>query len=178
MTMITASTSLTIFIMNIHFCGAEAKPVPRWAKVLIIGYMSRIFFVYEVGESCTSSLQPNKNADKHHARNHRKRPRKQNSEATKKSSGPPCCPDDEKLPSASMTFEACVFCDPHSCGFAEDPKLIKNVEYIANCFREQKLTSLKVAEWKKVAKVMDRFFMWIFFAMVFLMSILIIGKAS
>ncbi|MEQ2184619.1 hypothetical protein GOODEAATRI_009885, partial [Goodea atripinnis] len=52
MTMITASTSLTIFIMNIHFCGAEAKPVPHWAKVLIIDYMSKIFFVYEVGENC------------------------------------------------------------------------------------------------------------------------------
>lgn len=54
MTMITASTSLTIFIMNIHFCGAEAKPVPHWAKVLIIDYMSKIFFVYEVGESCAT----------------------------------------------------------------------------------------------------------------------------
>lgn len=54
MTMITASTSLTIFIMNIHFCGAEAKPVPQWAKVLIIDYMSKIFFVYEVGENCTT----------------------------------------------------------------------------------------------------------------------------
>lgn len=54
MTMITASTSLTIFIMNIHFCGAEAKPVPHWAKVLIIDYMSKIFFVYEVGENCTT----------------------------------------------------------------------------------------------------------------------------
>lgn len=53
--MITASTSLTIFIMNIHFCGAEAKPVPRWAKVLIIDYMSKIFFVYEVGENCTTA---------------------------------------------------------------------------------------------------------------------------
>ncbi|KAK2829120.1 hypothetical protein Q7C36_017110 [Tachysurus vachellii] len=178
MTMITASTSLTIFIMNIHFCGPEAKPVPRWAKVLIIGYMSRIFFVYEVGESCISSLARNKNADKCHSLNHQQKPPRQNPEPTRNPSGISCCPDDEKLPSASMTFEACIFCGLHTDGFAGDPKLIKNVEYIANCFREQKSTSLKVAEWKKVAKVMDRFFMWIFFAMVFLMSILIIGKSS
>ncbi|MCI4385380.1 hypothetical protein PGIGA_G00049820 [Pangasianodon gigas] len=175
MTMITASTSLTIFIMNIHFCGAEAKPVPRWAKVLIIGYMSRIFFVYEVGESCTSPLAWNKDADKCHTQNPQKKPTRQNPEPTRNPSGLPCCPDDEKLPSSNVTFDPCMFCGPHSGG---DPKLIKNVEYIANCFREQKLTSLKVAEWKKVAKVMDRFFMWIFFAMVFLMSILIIGKSS
>lgn len=175
MIMITASTSLTIFIMNIHFCGAEAKPVPRWAKVLIIGYMSRIFFVYEVGESCTSPLSRNKNADKCHKQNPQQKPTKQNPEPTRNLI--PCCPDDEKLASSNVTFDPCIFCRPHG-GLGGDPKLIKNVEYIANCFREQKLTSLKVAEWKKVAKVIDRFFMWIFFAMVFLMSILIIGKSS
>uniref|UniRef100_A0A671NAT5 Neuronal acetylcholine receptor subunit alpha-9-II-like n=1 Tax=Sinocyclocheilus anshuiensis TaxID=1608454 RepID=A0A671NAT5_9TELE len=132
MTMVTASTALTIFIMNIHFCGAEAKPVPYWAKVLIIDYMSKIFFVYEVGESCNQKLHPKEKA---------------------KGAPPPCCPDDDKS------------------------ALVRNVEYIASCFREQKATCLKVAEWKKVAKVMDRIFMWIFFIMVFLMSILIIGKA-
>lgn len=58
------------------------------------------------------------------------------------------------------------------------PQVVKNVQYIANCFREQRATCVKAAEWKKVAKVMDRFFMWIFFMMVFLMSILIIAKAS
>ncbi|XDV37828.1 hypothetical protein PO909_007367 [Leuciscus waleckii] len=137
MTMITASTSLTIFIMNIHFCGAEAKPVPYWAKVLIIDYMSKIFFVYEVGESY------------------------------------------EKPAAFHLTFNPCVYCSCRGNGgiLGCDPKLVWNVEYIANCFREQKATCLKVAEWKKIAKVMDRFFMWIFFIMVFLMSILIIGNA-
>ncbi|NWX94774.1 ACH10 protein, partial [Nothoprocta pentlandii] len=32
MTMITASTALTIFIMSIHHCGPGARPVPRWAR--------------------------------------------------------------------------------------------------------------------------------------------------
>lgn len=58
------------------------------------------------------------------------------------------------------------------------PQVVKNIQFIANYFREQRATCVKVAEWKKVAKVMDRFFMWIFFVMVFLMSILIIAKAS
>uniref|UniRef100_A0A3B4WES0 Cholinergic receptor nicotinic alpha 9 subunit n=1 Tax=Seriola lalandi dorsalis TaxID=1841481 RepID=A0A3B4WES0_SERLL len=134
MTMVTASTSLTIFIMNIHFCGAEAKPVPHWAKVLIIDYMSKIFFVYEVGENCASPLPQ----------------------------GP------------TVTFGPCVLCS-HGSGIpGVDTKLVRNVEYIANCFREQRATCAKGAEWKKIAKVMDRFFMWIFFIMVFLMSILII----
>lgn len=55
--------------------------------------------------------------------------------------------------------------------------LLRNIEYIANFFHEQKATQRRNGEWRKVAKVMDRFFMWIFFIMVFLMSLLIIGKA-
>uniref|UniRef100_A0A665WHI5 Neuronal acetylcholine receptor subunit alpha-9-I-like n=1 Tax=Echeneis naucrates TaxID=173247 RepID=A0A665WHI5_ECHNA len=133
MTMITASTSLTIFIMNIHFCGAEAKPVPHWAKVLIIDYMSKIFFVYEVGENCT----------------------------TPETERTPLYPEEPVIP-------ACPCCCP----------CLQHKQYIASCFREQRATCVKAAEWKKVAKVMDRFFMWIFFVMVFLMSILIIAKAS
>ncbi|KAG9351820.1 hypothetical protein JZ751_023071 [Albula glossodonta] len=39
------------------------------------------------------------------------------------------------------------------------------MEYIANCYRDQRTTQKRTGEWKKVAKVMDRFFMWIFFIM-------------
>ncbi|XP_024139531.1 neuronal acetylcholine receptor subunit alpha-9-II isoform X2 [Oryzias melastigma] len=251
MTMVTASTALTIFIMNIHFCGVEAKPVPHWAKVLIIDYMSKIFFVYEVGENCTSAsiqssqedalnkqvhshIHANGRPGSHHSQedwqSHKyKPPRSQASLAqqqhrvevqhrimreenecfssfspgkyegsdekipltdfTSEDKPVPCCPEDQKPPCCpedkpplltcpTVTFRSCVFCS-HSGGVPKmDNKLMRNVEYIANCFREQRATCVKGAEWKKIAKVMDRFFMWIFFIMVFLMSILIIGKAK
>ncbi|XP_029517731.1 neuronal acetylcholine receptor subunit alpha-9-II isoform X1 [Oncorhynchus nerka] len=248
MTMITASTALTIFIMNIHFCGAEAKPVPHWAKVLIIDYMSKIFFVYEVGENCATATsssssssssshfgqddvhQPNlsphcqangkpggnsgrenqyrhkhprpqtpgpqrhpKPRHQHHItrdeKNHLSSSKYEGFESNRNlplgdccKEAPPCCPEDEKTAVvaaavASVTFGPCVFCSHGSSLPGVDSKLVRNVEYIANCFREQRATCAKGAEWKRVAKVMDRFFMWIFFIMVFLMSILIIGKA-
>ncbi|KAK1885699.1 Neuronal acetylcholine receptor subunit alpha-9-I [Dissostichus eleginoides] len=241
MTMITASTSLTIFIMNIHFCGAEAKPVPHWAKVLIIDYMSKIFFVYEVGENCTTpasertplypeepasddhihdyhhdndrhqysnchamphpnkhhKVQANGNANnsRHHYNNHNNHtsglergegktpqryqhirrdeldyqasPRPQNLQQLNGGLKEQFLYPPEKVP-------ACPCC----CPCLQHKQLVKNIQYIANCFREQRATCVKAADWKKVAKVMDRFFMWIFFIMVFLMSILIIAKAS
>lgn len=55
--------------------------------------------------------------------------------------------------------------------------LRRNVEYIANSYQDQRAAQLRIGEWRKVAKVMDRFFMWLFFIMVFIMSILILGKA-
>ncbi|KAM6940551.1 neuronal acetylcholine receptor subunit alpha-9-I [Xenentodon cancila] len=253
MTMITASTSLTIFIMNIHFCGAEAKPVPHWAKVLIIDYMSKIFFVYEVGENCTtpesertplypeeplgdrryyrddpthdryyhhdsdpykysnghSVHQPNKphknqahgsaSDRNHHYKNHNSHTSGLDVGGTKQEptqhfhhirregldyEAPPHTPNLQHLngglkeqifyPSEKQQVPACPCC----CPCLQHRQVMRNIQYIANCFREQRATCVKLAEWKKVAKVMDRFFMWIFFFMVFLMSILIIAKAS
>ncbi|XP_040002548.1 neuronal acetylcholine receptor subunit alpha-9-I [Xiphias gladius] len=253
MTMITASTSLTIFIMNIHFCGAEAKPVPHWAKVLIIDYMSKIFFVYEVGENCTSpesertplfpeepmsdkgcyhdnhfhdaiyhhdsdpykysnghsvhhsnkhhKSQVNGTASSriHHYSNHNNHASRLERGETKREpsqcyhhirqdqldyQSPPHPRNLQHLngglreqllyPTEKHQVPACPCC----CPCLQHKQVVKNIQYIANCFREQRATCVKAAEWKKVAKVMDRFFMWIFFVMVFLMSILIIAKAS
>ncbi|XP_061771992.1 neuronal acetylcholine receptor subunit alpha-9-I [Nerophis ophidion] len=215
MTMITASTSLTIFIMNIHFCGAEAKPVPRWAKVLIIDYMSKIFFVYEVGENCTTPecqekpLHPD-DAVSHvtsdlHDRDGRHRDYKDHGSRQKRAEGNrgtgrhyhhhhitreeldyQAAPHPLNLhlngelkdqvlgPEDQDLTPSC----PCSCPCLQHNQVVKNIQYMANCFREQRATCVKAAEWKKVAKVMDRFFMWIFFIMVFLMSVLIIAKAS
>ncbi|KAM4603478.1 neuronal acetylcholine receptor subunit alpha-9-I [Polymixia lowei] len=254
MTMITASTSLTIFIMNIHFCGAEAKPVPHWAKVLIIDYMSKILFVYEVGENCTTpesertplyseefmgdksgyhddrfqdslyhhdrdpykysnghgprhhgkhqqnrkNLRHANGGHHHHYNNHNNRASR--GETDEEKSGPPRryhqikrdemdyqAPHVQNLqhlnggvkeqplyPSEKHHIAAC----PCSCPCPQHKQVVKNIQYIASCFREQRYTCAKGAQWKKIAKVMDRFFMWIFFFMVFLMSILIIAKAT
>ncbi|XP_066556195.1 neuronal acetylcholine receptor subunit alpha-10-like [Amia ocellicauda] len=208
MTMITASTALTIFIMNIHHCGPEAKPVPKWAKKVILQYMARIFFVYEVGESCLSPQQKNRE------------PRPQNStgwtangQARKENFVLKVRRSQEDMeqvvsPTDSLgkdhtnlysswkeegKFVSLDQGDSTSKGTSGGGKgkeavckaqclchhqqLLRNIEYIANCYRDQKATQKRTGEWKKVAKVMDRFFMWIFFIMVFFMSLLIMGKA-
>ncbi|MGH0159081.1 UNVERIFIED_CONTAM: hypothetical protein FKN15_037166 [Acipenser sinensis] len=175
MTMITASTALTIFIMNIHHCGAEAKPVPDWAKVFILDYMSKIFFVYEVGENCTTSrkekekevkLQMKENVNAKVQGEASTCHNKYNVSAVDKPNGHPNGDLKEERSPENINL--------YMCTCAHHDKITKNIEYIANCFREQKATCAKGAEWKKVAKVMDRFFMWVFFIMVFLMSISII----
>lgn len=221
--MITASTALTIFIMNIHHCGPDAKPVPKWAKLVILQYMARMFFVYEVGENCMSAQTEKQQC-----------PFGNNTNCTMNGQAGPgredfkmecsretMCPviaeegrDTDQITSptdsaegkesnhcsawnngvfmsmdgeASGGLKRCrkggvsegvrrdqdIFCTPYSNNGA----LLQNVDYIANCYRDQRATQKKTGEWKKVAKVLDRFFMWIFFIMVFFMSLLIMGKA-
>ncbi|KAM4810077.1 neuronal acetylcholine receptor subunit alpha-9 [Rhinophrynus dorsalis] len=186
MTMITASTALTIIIMNIHLCGAEAKPIPRWARVVILGYMSKIFFVYDVGENCTNSKNDSDSKSNCSAHSY------EDYETEQDIYGSLNCPISG---SGDYTYEVDIQkkLNVHVAGhfglkngIPESPYCIhcshyqvlaNNIEYITNWYREQKAISAKGIEWKKVAKVMDRFFMWVFFTMVFFMSILIIAKA-
>uniref|UniRef100_A0A8C5PXP7 Cholinergic receptor nicotinic alpha 9 subunit n=1 Tax=Leptobrachium leishanense TaxID=445787 RepID=A0A8C5PXP7_9ANUR len=187
MTMITASTALTIIIMNIHLCGAEAKPIPQWARVVILDYMSKIFFVYDVGENCTSSSNDDSDTKSDDSiQSYNDYEKEQDAYGTFK------CPT-----SGSETFVCDIDLNKKlnsqgagnfgvACEIAERPYcfhcthykvLVSNIEYITNWYREQKVISAKGIEWKKVAKVMDRFFMWVFFCMVFFMSIIIVAKA-
>ncbi|XP_077578986.1 neuronal acetylcholine receptor subunit alpha-10a [Stigmatopora nigra] len=197
MTMITASTALTIFIMNIHHCGPDAKPVPKWAKKVILQYMARMCFVYEVGENCMSPplekpeapMVTNRNVNGLH------RP---DCDVGTDPFGSLITEEREDLGDGyhsqkNRTFTGTDYGDSngarrsrrdgvsdgersHNVGSCHE-KLLANVEYIANCYREQRATQKRTGEWKKVAKVLDRFFMWLFFIMVFLMSLLIMGKA-
>ncbi|AWO99643.1 putative neuronal acetylcholine receptor subunit alpha-10-like [Scophthalmus maximus] len=240
MTMVTASTALTIFIMNIHHCGPEARPVPEWAEHFILNHLARICFVYEVGENCCS-------------RTSRKQPlSQQESDAPSANGGNPRGPSwdvngqawggraeqdgaGQDVTNQSGWKEDLLVTIDHSeeegaaggpeeqgeesggaraggeerveekkgvggAGEGEEERgggawggrreilvktrcvcqhqgLRKDVEYIANQYQDQRAAQLRIGEWRKVAKVMDRFFMWLFFIMVFLMSILILGKA-
>ncbi|CDQ69571.1 unnamed protein product [Oncorhynchus mykiss] len=219
MTMITASTALTIFIMNIHHCGPEARPVPEWARRFILHYLARICFVYEVGENCFTGI-PKKRAPPELPPDHNINPQTRstnwdvNGESlggrggeegvgvgvkTQKEEGDRLDPSwwkDDLFVSIDAGEEeegAAGERRKGSLGGAEarvrrevvvraqcvcqHQALCRNIEYIASCYHDQRSTQRRTGEWRKVAKVMDRLFMWLFFIMVFLMSLLIMGKA-
>ncbi|MEE6462203.1 hypothetical protein FKM82_001520 [Ascaphus truei] len=188
MTMITASTALTIIIMNIHHCGAEAKPIPRWARIVILDYMSKMLFVYEVGENCTSpqSESDDDALSSDNAQSYDEHEKEQDVYGSLRSSFSGsgdfvCGTDIRKKLNGNVAGSFGLQCEspksPYCVHCTHYQVLARNVEYITNWYREQKVISAKGIEWKKVAKVMDRFFMWIFFSMVFFMSIVIIAKA-
>ncbi|XP_010293886.1 PREDICTED: neuronal acetylcholine receptor subunit alpha-10-like, partial [Phaethon lepturus] len=154
MTMITASTALTIFIMNVHHCGPGSWSVPPWARRLILHHMARLCCIYEVGESCKTPQQM------------------LGRQAGRENVGVP----GESPREGEMGAEA-GGCPRDHCLCHHDD-LLRNFGYIASCFWRHRATQYRTSEWKKVAKVIDRFFMWIFFFMVFLMSMLVLGKAN
>ncbi|XP_051793885.1 neuronal acetylcholine receptor subunit alpha-10-like [Acanthochromis polyacanthus] len=228
MTMVTASTALTIFIMNIHHCGPEARPVPEWAERFILNHLARICFVSEVGNNCLSGRSSRKQplsqeeSDAPSANGGSRgtnwdvngqvwggRSEEQGAgpEATnqtdwkedlfvtvdhseeKGATGGEERAEEEWSSDGEMVEEKKGVGGEGGGGAGRKEILVKthcvcqhhglrkNVEYIASSYQDQKTAQLRIGEWRKVAKVMDRFFMWLFFIMVFFMSILILGKA-
>uniref|UniRef100_H0VC51 Neuronal acetylcholine receptor subunit alpha-9 n=1 Tax=Cavia porcellus TaxID=10141 RepID=H0VC51_CAVPO len=173
MALITASTALTIMVMNIHFCGAEARPVPHWARVVILKYMARILFVYDVGESC---LSPRHSRERGHlTKVYGKLPESKPKTARNK--------DLSQKKEMNKLLKNDLGCQGETLQEAESyctrfETLTRNIEYIAKCLKDHRATHSKGSEWKKVAKVIDRFFMWVFFIMVFVMTILIIARVD
>ncbi|XP_054039909.1 neuronal acetylcholine receptor subunit alpha-10-like [Rissa tridactyla] len=154
MTMITASTALTIFIMNVHHCGPGPRPVPPWARWLILHHMAWLCCVYEVGECCKSPQRvPGRRAGR------------------EDTGGPGESPMEGEV---GAEAGGC----PRDCCLCHHDGLLRNVGYVTGCCRHHQASQYRTGEWKKVAKVMDRFFMWVFFLMVFLMSVLVLGNAA
>lgn len=222
MTMVTASTALTIFIMNIHHCGPEARPVPQWAERFILNYLARICFVYEVGENCLSVASP----EAHTVTEDEREASLANSTSAKGANwevngqmwGRKVEEDRVSLKAGQAVSSPAdwkenlfVTVDDSEVGEAGEaqlvrggkeqykekkgvggrakesqreskcickhPELSSNIEFITSTYQDQRAAQLRIGEWRKVAKVMDRFFMWLFFLLVFFMSILILGKA-
>ncbi|XP_044227548.1 neuronal acetylcholine receptor subunit alpha-9-like isoform X1 [Thunnus albacares] len=241
MTMVTASTALTIFIMNIHHCGGEACPVPEWAERFILNHLARICFVYEVGENCFStnssrkqplsqeqSDAPSANGGNPKETNWDVNGRAWGGRAEEDGEGESLKPGKDFTNQTDWKEDLFVTIEQSeeegaaggsegqeeesnsTCGGGggrvEEKKgvggeggggagenrkkilvrtqcvcqhqgLCGAVEYIANSYKDQRSAQMRIGEWRKVAKVMDRFFMWLFFIMAFFMSILILGKA-
>lgn len=212
--MVTASTALTIFIMNIHHCGPEARPVPQWVERFILNYLARICFVFEVGENCLSVALPEAHSlteDEPEARLANGTSAKgANWEVNGQTWGNKV--DEDRVSAADWKEDLFVTVDHEEVGGAAEiewvrgggkeqnektkgfggrakesqrepkcicrhPELSSNVAFITSMYQEQRAAQLRIGEWRKVAKVMDRFFMWLFFLLVFFMSILILGKA-
>ncbi|KAK7492530.1 hypothetical protein BaRGS_00016196 [Batillaria attramentaria] len=52
MSMSSLSVIMTVLVEKLHFCVPDQKPLPKWAKVLILGFFARI-----VGCSCFTSMK-------------------------------------------------------------------------------------------------------------------------
>lgn len=144
MTLVTFSTALTILIMNLHYCGPSARPVPAWARALLLGRLARGLCVRERGEPCGQSRPP-------------------------ELSPSPQPPDPGAGPLAGPCPEPRCLCRQEA--------LLRHVATIASAVHSHRAAQRRHEDWKRLARVMDRFFLGIFFSMALVMSLLVLVQA-
>nr|XP_054586962.1 neuronal acetylcholine receptor subunit alpha-10 isoform X1 [Nothobranchius furzeri] len=220
MTMVTTSTALTIFIMNIHHCGPEARPVPRWAHRLVLNFLARMCFLGDVGEGFLKGAAPKKQplsleesggppswdrrgqmgwgkvaedgvgdsarvekdlkedlvTINHSEEKEAAGERGEVEMSNVGSSGGEHVEHKKGVGGGDMQSNKEVLV--RSQCVCQHQQLQKNIQLISSSYQDQRAAQVQIGEWRKMAKVMDRFFMWLFFIMFFFMSILILGKAA
>ncbi|XP_033928251.1 neuronal acetylcholine receptor subunit alpha-10 [Melopsittacus undulatus] len=144
MTMMAASTALTIFIMNVHHCGPGPRPVPRWAQRLILRHLARLLPVPVDGDGGTGTGHGTRQVP---------------------------------VPVDGDGGTGTGPCPRRRC-LCHHRLLLQHVAYITACFRRHRAAQRRGGDWKRVAKVLDRFFMGVFFLMLLLMSLLVLGRAA
>ncbi|XP_032879293.1 neuronal acetylcholine receptor subunit alpha-10 [Amblyraja radiata] len=49
MAVITTSTAVSVLLLGVYHCGPEAKPLPRWVRVVILGHLARVLAIRPPG---------------------------------------------------------------------------------------------------------------------------------
>ncbi|XP_069748669.1 neuronal acetylcholine receptor subunit alpha-9-like [Narcine bancroftii] len=171
MTMMTISTAMTILTMSIHYCGPEARPVPYWVKVVILGHLARALSVHELGESCRRGMESGDQVND--GQQVLEEVEEQHPGEEGGAEGVSGLSD---LPRATTNHSPDRKGYPGSCPH-HWPQLAREVEFIASCMGRQRETQQRVWEWRTVNRVVDRLFTWIFMLMVLAMSVVIAAQA-
>ncbi|XP_050401517.1 neuronal acetylcholine receptor subunit alpha-10 [Patella vulgata] len=151
MVMVSVSTILTVFVLNFHFKGQHGRPVPRWIRKVFLGGLARVLLVKDYEASvhpqrevddftpteCSKKQKPHTNGVLFHVNNHNGTNgihRNQDSEVRQM--------------------------DPILGVMTEQLNILKKVQ---NEFADQEKKERLNSEWQRVAMVMDRLFLLLFF---------------
>ncbi|KAI8495299.1 acetylcholine-gated cation-selective channel [Branchiostoma belcheri] len=214
MTLMSLSTGMSCFVMNIHHCGPEARPVPRWMRWLILKWLAQILLFRDLSIPCCKNDKPNKcrgsprtsRSGSHHECDN-------NTASCAHARERACSLEDLKRPdevhlrsslrmrsedvlnggrtSTTMRnntncrmgvgYELVELQKPPGVVAANKlekrlDKIEKEVRYVTDRLRKKDKENMVAAEWQRVAKVVDRLFLWLSLLTAIAVSLLILGS--
>ncbi|XP_078077598.1 neuronal acetylcholine receptor subunit alpha-10-like [Mustelus asterias] len=177
MLMMTASTALSTLILNIHHCGPEVKPVPHWAKVVFLRHMASILLANEVGRKGAGGTEAADEVPKptngHGLREAEIEEEELGQFLSNTSSNCSNARKELRLPLRAAKVDR----GQRGCGLRHWERLVRNLEFISDFLSYQRETQRQVSEWRRVARVIDRLYMYLYILMVCGMSVFIMVKA-
>uniref|UniRef100_A0A3B4WHW0 Cholinergic receptor nicotinic alpha 6 subunit n=1 Tax=Seriola lalandi dorsalis TaxID=1841481 RepID=A0A3B4WHW0_SERLL len=133
MIFVTLSIVITVFVLNVHYRTPMTHTMPEWVRAVFLGVLPRVMLMRRpIDQGCSSPTQG------------------------PQESGPPKVPRPLNAPSPVNAVVAFSVVSP------EIKQAIESVKYIAENMRTRNKAKEVEDDWKYVAMVIDRIFLWVF----------------
>ncbi|XP_035682390.1 neuronal acetylcholine receptor subunit alpha-9-like [Branchiostoma floridae] len=213
MTLMSLSTGMSCFVMNIHHCGPEARPVPRWMRWLILKWLAQIMLFRDLSITCCKNEKKVKSRGSPRmgrSGSHtgcddttscaRERACSLEETFTKRSDNEVHLRSSLRMRSEDMLNGGATTPSARNntnCRMGVGYELVelkppevmvanklekrldrieKEVRYVTDRLRKKDKENSVAAEWQRVAKVVDRLFLWLSLLTAIAVSLLILGS--
>ncbi|XP_038602714.1 neuronal acetylcholine receptor subunit alpha-6 [Tachyglossus aculeatus] len=161
MIFVTLSIVITVFVLNIHYRTPTTHTMPQWVRTVFLKLLPRVLMMRRplekkgerfsdkdsegfAGKSAKSKYGENAKSVKEHGCFH-------------------CNPSNEILPSKRrLSYQSLKWMTELLQYSSEVTDVIDSVQFIAENMRNQNETKEVEDDWKYVAMVVDRVFLWVF----------------
>ncbi|KAL8196905.1 UNVERIFIED_CONTAM: Neuronal acetylcholine receptor subunit alpha-3 [Gekko kuhli] len=167
MIFVTLSIVITVFVLNVHYRTPRTHTMPEWVKTIFLSFLPRLMFMTRPAGEDGDGPKPKspQGAELSHLNCLGTSETKGCRECQDAACG--CCPHVKyiKVGSNLTQSSSCESVDalfPFSVLSPEMREAIESVRYIAENMRLQNEAKETQDDWKYVAMVIDRIFLWVF----------------
>ncbi|XP_072013847.1 neuronal acetylcholine receptor subunit beta-4-like [Amphiura filiformis] len=169
MVLVTSSITLTVVVINVHFRSPRTHTMPNWVKTVFLQYLPTVVCLRrpDVIEDMKKYKELKKVAKGHLPKNyfkglngHRQLDKRGTTKATSRYILNTITPSLlEEIEHRDKELVGCSNASPINTECAD---LVDSVEIIVNHLKSEDENAKAVEEWKFVAMVIDRIFLWMF----------------
>ncbi|NXN08600.1 ACHA6 protein, partial [Indicator maculatus] len=164
MIFVTLSIVITVFVLNIHYRTPTTHTMPKWVKSIFLRLLPKVLLMQRPLE------QQNKNVSRKNKKGSVNTSRKSKHikhKDTKLHKEQQCshCDKATELTTTKrrqLSYQSLKWMSEHMEYSPEVKDVISNVQFIAENMRSQNETKEVEDDWKYVAMVIDRVFLWVF----------------
>ncbi|XP_077886985.1 neuronal acetylcholine receptor subunit alpha-2 [Ictidomys tridecemlineatus] len=181
MTFVTLSIVITVFVLNVHHRSPSTHSMPRWVRLALLGRVPRWLLMnrplpplephdspgLKLGPSCYW-LETNMDAEEREEAEEEEEKGRWGCAGRPAPSRGIICGPGRLPPQASGPRAAAPSGEPEILLSPRIQKALEGVHYIADHLRSEDADSSVREDWKCVAMVIDRIFLWLFIIVCFL----------
>uniref|UniRef100_A0A672IVV3 Cholinergic receptor, nicotinic, alpha 6 n=1 Tax=Salarias fasciatus TaxID=181472 RepID=A0A672IVV3_SALFA len=157
MIFVTLSIVITVFVLNVHYRTPMTHTMPEWVRAVFLGVLPRVMLMRRpIDQGCSSPASITGGAGGGGGSGAANKKRKNSIGSGSGSAEPPKVP---RPLNASSPVNAVV---AFSVVSPEIKQAIESVKYIAENMRTRNKAKEVEDDWKYVAMVIDRIFLWVF----------------